>query len=77
MVNWNSACTLDTTKSVDGRSNTQVANTLNIDRDFGLCGRSFRIALGWDLRKSNPNGPNIASKDVSTVECLPCPHRII
>ena len=77
LVNWNSGCAFDTTEGVDGRSNTQIANTLNIDGDFGLRSWPLRIALGGDLSKSNPDGTDIAPKHVTTVERLPCPHCII
>ena len=77
LVNRDSSCPLDTTKSMDGRSYAQISNTLNIDGDFGLCGWPLWVALGRDLREPNPDGANIASKDVTTVKCLPCPHCII
>jgi hypothetical protein len=62
---------------MDGRSYAQIANTLNVDGDLGLRGWPLWVALGRDLSKPNPNGANIAPKDVAAIERLPRPHRII
>ena len=77
LVNRNSGCALDTTEGVDGRSYAQIANPLNIYGDFGLRSWPLRIALSRDLGKSNSDGADIAPKDVTTVERLPCSHCII
>ena len=77
LVNWNGASTLDATKSVDCCPYAQFANTLNVNRDFCLRGRSLWIALCRYLCKSDANGTNITTKNIATIESFSCSHCII
>jgi hypothetical protein len=59
-------------------SDAQIANTLH--RNTGtlvLRSVTFLTVLDRDLGKANADSTNVATKDITTIQCLPGTHSVI
>ena len=77
LINRNGGSALDTPKSMDRGTNTEITDALNIERSSFVLSGTFLTVLDWNLGEPDTNSTDIASQNVSSIQGLSSSDSIV